>query len=59
MKDLTESQFRKALARYGIRPHFLGYYYITDTALVCAHNGGVTRREQLSYLVREQEKESR
>lgn len=54
MRDLTKMQFAAALARNGITPDSMGYYYVTSTSLVYAANGGETRRAQLSYLLQEQ-----
>ena len=54
MRDLTKAQYAAALARNGIKPDAMGYYYVTDAALVYAANGGDTRRARLAYLLQEQ-----
>ena len=53
-KDLTRAQYAGALARNGIRPDVMGYYYVTPVSLVYAANGGNTRRARLAYLLQEQ-----
>jgi hypothetical protein len=52
--DMTRPQFARECAKRGIRPDLLGWYYVTPSRLVWARNGGNTRRAQLAYLIREQ-----
>ena len=59
-RDLTFDQYREALKRNGMEMEALGYVCVLRTptrALSCyARNGGVRRRDQLAYLIREQQK---
>lgn len=59
-RDLTFDQYREALKRHGMTMEALGYVCIvrqpTRALTVYARNGGVRRRDQLQYLIREQQK---
>lgn len=63
MRDFTESQYRKRLEHYGFKPcGFMGYYSLPaphNYLNVCSFNGGMRRRDRLSYLLTEWEREQR
>lgn len=58
-RDMSETQFAEACARYGfIREGFMGYYRLPGPGHTCVSvwNAGERRRDQLAYLIRENEK---
>lgn len=55
MRDLTKSQYKAKLEKYGFKPTgFMGYYDLpipfNDTS-VCSLNGGDRYRSRLAYLL--------
>lgn len=59
VRDMTQSQFRDALQRHGMRlVGFMGYVEMFDGALsVSMLNAGTTnRRARLAYLIAQKEK---
>lgn len=62
-RDLTQKQFAEALAQHGFKSQgwVLGYYALPNAqhVHVSALNGGKRRRDQLAYLLRENERQSR
>ena len=56
-RDMTQKQFETALKKNGISPRgFLGYHTVCKGVSVCALNAGSRRRDQLAYLLREQQR---
>lgn len=58
MRDINENRFNKMLKMHKIKPDYFGYYDIGSGVLVYARNGGNKRRQQLSYLVQQQHKQT-
>ena len=56
-RDMTEKQYKAALAKYGFESiGFMGYYKLPkpfSNTHVSALNGGVKRRGRLAYLLQE------
>lgn len=59
-RDMTPDAFRAALSARGWSPAPLGYVEMTlpagNTISINRGNGGLTRRAQLAYLIREARK---
>ena len=60
-RDMSAAQFKAALKRNGMAPEFAGYVKVATTAngsalSVYARNAGPRRRDQIAYLLREQER---
>lgn len=62
VRDMTETQFAEACARYGFtREGFMGYYRLPGPVHACVSvwNAGDRRRDQLAYLIKENERHGR
>lgn len=60
--DFSEAVFQKRLKEYGFRPRWMGYYSLPadgHNTRVCILNAGPTRREQLAYLIQQNNKVAR
>lgn len=56
-RDMTKGQFREACKRHGFKPAgFMGYYELSGGVSASLFNAGKRRRDQLAYLIRENEK---
>lgn len=59
MRDMSEQQFREALARHNMKyVGFMGYVEMGiegQRTSVCRFNAGTNRRAQLAYLLERQE----
>lgn len=58
-RDMSERQFLAALKKRGMRPALMGYVRVTESTAVYRYNAGERRRDQLAYLIEQQEKARR
>lgn len=56
-RDMSKLKFEAALLRRGFAKSVLGYWRIPNSNVhVAAINGGLTRRQQLAFLIAEERK---
>jgi hypothetical protein len=59
-RDMTKAQFQAACKKHGfVKEPFMGYYRLPSGTSVSIWNAGPSRREQLAYLIQQNEKINR